>query len=134
MTEGKKISLPIVGSEQQVTQAAPKTRAEGGNIMTEIEAEVTSNKLILYMKGTPAEPMCGFSYRAAGILTSYGVPLYTVNILEDSEKRQALKEYSEWPTFPQVYLDGELLGGSDLLMQMHETGQLEELLRSSFDV
>jgi len=128
--EKKRISLPLVGGEDKVAQN--KTREEGGDVMSEIAHEVEANKVVLYMKGTPEQPMCGFSYRAATILQSYGVPLYSVNILEDQEKRQAIKEYSEWPTIPQIYVDGEFLGGSDLLMQMHETGQLEDVLRGAF--
>lgn len=131
--EGKSISLPIAGGEQQVTSSVD-VREEDKDVMHEIKAEVERHKLVLYMKGTPEQPMCGFSYRAASVLTSYGVPLHTVNILEDPEKRQALKEYSDWPTFPQVYVGGDLLGGSDLLMQMHESGQLEEILHKAFGV
>ena len=129
MRDKKKISLPIVGTESTVAETAgSKTRAEGGDVMSEIDHEVKSNKIVLYMKGTLDAPMCGFSARAAQILTSYGQPIYSVNILEDPEKRQAIKEYSEWPTIPQVYVDGEFLGGSDLLMQMYQTGQLDDVL------
>ena len=92
MTE-KKISLPIVGGDT-VPVSAPKTRAEGGDIMSEIEREVTDNTVVLYMKGTPQQPMCGFSARAAGILDTYGITYHSVNILADPEKRQAIKTYS----------------------------------------
>ena len=126
----KKISLPIVGSENQVA-STPKTRADGGDIQSEIAHEVASHKVVLYMKGTPEQPMCGFSQRAVAILSSYGAPIYAVNILEDQEKRQGIKDYSDWPTIPQIYVGGEFLGGSDLLMQMHESGQLEEVLRGA---
>jgi monothiol glutaredoxin len=128
---GKKISLPIVGAEQSA-QPTGKSRAEGGDVMSEIGGEVAAHKVVLYMKGTPEAPMCGFSHRAAAILTSYGVPLYAVNILEDPEKRQAIKEFSDWPTIPQIYVGGEFLGGSDILMQMHQTGQLEDVLKGTF--
>lgn len=130
MTDGKrKISLPIVGAEASApAPTAPQTRAQGGDVMSEIDWEVKSHPVVLYMKGTPAQPMCGFSHRAAAILAQYGVPLYAVNILEDPEKRQAIKDYSDWPTIPQIYVNGEFLGGSDLLMQMHESGQLDEVL------
>lgn len=129
MTEEKKgFSLPLANPEATVggaASSAPKSREEGGDIMTEIEKEVTSNKIVLYMKGIPQQPMCGFSATATAILSSYGVPFYAVNILADPEKRQAIKEYSSWPTIPQIYVGGEFLGGSDILMQMHESGDLK---------
>jgi monothiol glutaredoxin len=128
MSDKKKISLPIVGNESAVAEAAGKTRAEGGDVMSEIDHEVKNNRIVLYMKGTPDAPMCGFSARASQILASYGQPLYAVNILEDPEKRQAIKTYSDWPTIPQVYIDGEFLGGSDILMQMYENGQLDDVI------
>lgn len=129
--EKKSIALPIIG-EQTSVSSGPKSRAEGGDVMSEIAQEVAQNKLVLYMKGTPQMPMCGFSARAASILSSFGVPLYTVNILEDEEKRQAIKQFSNWPTIPQVYIDGEFQGGSDILMQMYESGELEQALRQAF--
>lgn len=129
MTEGKKISLPIVGA-QDAAPAEPKTRAEGGDVMSEIAREVAQNAVVLYMKGTPDAPQCGFSARAADVLRAYGVTPYAVNILADPEKRQAIKEFSDWPTIPQIYVGGEFLGGSDILMQMHQTGQLEQVLDS----
>ncbi|MFU8805724.1 MAG: Grx4 family monothiol glutaredoxin [Bradymonadaceae bacterium] len=137
MTEKKKgFSLPLANPEAVVGDDAgtggPKSRAEGGDIMTEIEKEVTTNKLVLYMKGLPAQPMCGFSATASAILGSYGVPLFAVNILADPEKRQAIKEFSKWPTIPQVYVGGEFLGGSDILMQMHESGELKAMIEEAF--
>ena len=126
----KKISLPILGAEE--TAEAAKSREEGGDIMSEIRKEVSENPVVLYMKGTPDQPMCGFSARASAILGSYEVPMYAVNILADPEKRQAIKEFSDWPTIPQVYVNGEFVGGSDILTQMYETGDLEELLKTVF--
>ena len=82
------------------------------------------------MKGVPDAPMCGFSARASAILQSYDVPFHTVNILADQEKREAIKVYSKWPTIPQVYVHGEFLGGSDILMEMHESGELADALKS----
>jgi monothiol glutaredoxin len=127
MANTQKISLPIIGSEQ-VQAPAPKTREQGGDIMSEIAAEVAANKVVLYMKGTMDQPMCGFSQRAAAILGSYGVDVYAVNILADQEKREAIKVFSSWPTIPQVYVDGEFLGGSDILMEMHQNGQLKQVI------
>jgi monothiol glutaredoxin len=131
MANTHKISLPIIGSEQ-ASAAAPKTRQEGGDIMSEIAAEVAANKVVLYMKGTLEQPMCGFSQRAAAILGQYNIPVYAVNILADQEKREAIKVFSEWPTIPQVYVDGEFLGGSDILMEMHQNGQLKEVISAAF--
>lgn len=127
----KKISLPIVGNDKVETDQ-PKTRDEGGDVMSELENEVSSNQVVLYMKGTPQQPMCGFSARAAGILDTYGIPYHAVNILSDQEKRQAIKVFSDWPTIPQVYVSGEFLGGSDILTQMYENGQLDEVMKSAF--
>lgn len=132
MSEGnKKISLPIVGSEPSADASGPKSRAEGGDVMTEIAKEVAEHRVVLYMKGTLQQPMCGFSHRAAAILTQYGLPIHAVNILEDPEKRQAIKEFSRWPTIPQVYVDGEFLGGSDTLLEMHEAGELKEKIEEA---
>lgn len=125
----KKISLNVIGEEQiSAATPAPKTRANGGTVMDEIDHEVKSNGIMLYMKGTPAQPQCGFSNRACEILRHYGKPFHTVNILEDSEKRQAIKVYSEWPTIPQIYVNGEFLGGSDILTEMYQSGELETVL------
>jgi monothiol glutaredoxin len=129
MSDEKKISLPLANAEPE---EAPRTREEGGDIFSEIAREVSDHTLLLYMKGVPEQPMCGFSARAAAILASYGKPFHTVDILQDPEKRQAIKEFSSWPTIPQVYLAGEFLGGSDILMQMHQSGELAPLIDSAF--
>jgi monothiol glutaredoxin len=106
--------------------------------LTEIAHEVRQHKVILYMKGTPAQPMCGFSARAAAILGSFGVPFHTINILADPEKRQGIKEAIpevrdfEWGTIPQIFVDGAFLGGSDLLQEMYESGQLDDVLKEAF--
>ena len=130
MSNEKKISLPLASSE---APAPPRTRAEGGDVQSEIAREVSEHQVILYMKGVPAQPMCGFSARAAAILASYGKPFHAVDILQDPEKRQGIKEFSNWPTIPQVYIGGEFLGGSDILMQMHESGQLAPIIEAAFN-
>ncbi|MCA9562497.1 MAG: Grx4 family monothiol glutaredoxin [Myxococcales bacterium] len=127
---GKKISLPIIGDEP--TEPAPatgRTRADGGTVHEEIDYEVKHNAIVLYMKGTPDRPQCGFSQRATQILQVLGQPFYSVNILEDPEKRQAIKEYSDWPTIPQLYVGGEFIGGSDIMLKMYQSGELEELVK-----
>ena len=93
-----------------------------------IENDIKNNKVMLYMKGTADMPMCGFSARTVAILKEHNVPFKTFNILEDEEVRQGLKEYSDWPTFPQLYVDGELVGGCDIVTELHESGELTKLL------
>jgi monothiol glutaredoxin len=93
-----------------------------------IRGQIRDNPVLLYMKGTPQFPVCGFSARAVQILDHYGVAYASVNILEHPEIRSTLPKLMNWPTFPQLYVDGELIGGSDILMEMHEAGELESVL------
>jgi len=86
------------------------------------------NAVLLYMKGTPDFPQCGFSGQTVAALNAIGKPYAFVNIFEDEEIRQGLKEYSNWPTFPQLYVKGELIGGSDIVVEMYHSGELKELL------
>jgi monothiol glutaredoxin len=102
------------------------------DIQSRIEEIVKGNKIVLFMKGTPSFPQCGFSNRATQILTTTGKPFESVDVIGQPEFRQAIKEYSDWPTIPQVYIGGELLGGSDILMQMYESGQLDEVVDKAF--
>ena len=95
-----------------------------------IKDQVTKNKVVLYMKGTPDFPQCGFSANAVGILQECGVKdLFTVNVLENPEIRQGIKEYANWPTIPQLYVNGEFIGGSDIMSEMYESGELQTLLK-----
>ena len=89
---------------------------------------VTTNKVVLFMKGTPLFPQCGFSSKAISILDHLGVDYETVDVLQDMEIRQGIKEYSDWPTVPQLYVKGEFLGGSDIMMEMYEAGELQDAL------
>lgn len=118
---------PTEGQEAAADNGA-LSRAEGGDIMSEIRKEVTANKVFLYMKGSPQMPMCGFSARVAGILNSLEIPYASCNVLEDWEKRAAIKEYGDWPTIPQLYVNGELVGGSDIITEMYQAGELQELV------
>ena len=93
-----------------------------------IAEAIRDNEVILFMKGTPEQPMCGFSARAAGVLQATGVPFAAVDILPDPRIRQELTAISSWPTTPQLFVRGELVGGSDIVMEMFETGELHELL------
>jgi monothiol glutaredoxin len=95
-----------------------------------IKEQVTKNKVVLYMKGTPDFPQCGFSANAVGILKECGVKeLFTVNVLENPEIRQGIKEFANWPTIPQLYINGEFIGGSDIVTEMYQNGELQTLLK-----
>ena len=94
-----------------------------------IHETVTSHSVVLYMKGTPQFPQCGFSANAVQLLKASGVKsLHTVNVLEDQEVRQGIKEYANWPTIPQLYIKGEFVGGSDIMKEMYQSGELQKLL------
>ncbi|KAF5744061.1 Monothiol glutaredoxin-S14 chloroplastic -like protein [Tripterygium wilfordii] len=96
-----------------------------------LDKVVTSHKVILFMKGTKDFPMCGFSNTVVQILKSLNVPFETINILENEMLRQGMKEYSNWPTFPQLYIDGEFFGGCDIAMEAYKSGNLQELLEKA---
>ena len=99
------------------------------DVQQRIDDLVKSNRVVLFMKGTAQFPMCGFSGRAIQILKACGVEdLQTVNVLEDESVRQGIKEYANWPTIPQLYVKGEFVGGSDIMMEMYESGELQQLL------
>ena len=92
---------------------------------------VTSNDVVLFMKGTALFPQCGFSSRAVAILDHCGVAYESVDVLQDMEIRQGIKSFSDWPTIPQLYVKGEFVGGSDIMMEMFEAGELQQLLDES---
>ena len=97
-----------------------------------IKSQVSGNKVVLYMKGTPDFPQCGFSANAIGILRACGVnDPYTVNVLENPDIRQGIKEYANWPTVPQLYVNGEFVGGSDIMTEMYKSGELKKLLEKA---
>lgn len=98
------------------------------SVNNRIEEQLKSHDVLLYMKGTPDFPQCGFSGQAVAALNAVGVPFSFVNILEDQDLREGLKTYSSWPTFPQLYVKGELIGGSDIMVEMYHSGELKELL------
>jgi monothiol glutaredoxin len=93
-----------------------------------IDEIVKNNDIVLFMKGTALFPQCGFSSRAVAILDHLGVPFETVDVLQDPEIRQGIKDYSDWPTVPQLYVKGEFVGGSDIMMEMFQAGELQQLL------
>lgn len=131
MSESKKISLPISGSTSVEANHSSEAGAQGGDIQAEIAKINSDNPIVLYMKGTPDQPMCGFSASASAILSSYGKPYTAVNVLADPEIRQGIKVYGNWPTIPQLYVGGELMGGSDIMRQMHESGELLSVIESA---
>ena len=89
---------------------------------------ITRGRVMLFMKGNPAMPQCGFSAAVVGILKQTGVPFDSYNILADQELREGLKEYSSWPTYPQLYVDGKLIGGADIVRDLHAKGELQQIL------
>ena len=101
------------------------------DVNARIEEQLKSHDILLYMKGTPDFPQCGFSGQAVAALNAIGKPYAFVNIFEDEEIRQGLKAYSNWPTFPQLYVKGELIGGSDIVVEMYHSGELKDLLEGS---
>ena len=107
-----------------------KRRQTVTDAQTRIADLVKSNDVVLFMKGTPLFPQCGFSSRAIAILDRLGAKYETVDVLQDPEIRQGIKEYSDWPTIPQLYVKGEFVGGSDIMMEMFESGELQQLARA----
>ena len=97
-------------------------------LKTRIDNEISSESVVLFMKGTPVFPQCGFSAAVVGVLSHLGVKFRGVNVLEDDSIREGIKAYSEWPTIPQLYVKGEFVGGCDIIMDMYRSGQLKELV------
>ena len=97
-------------------------------VFARIQDDVAGNDVMLYMKGTAMFPQCGFSARVVQILTHMGVPFRTANVLEDPELRDGIKEFSNWPTIPQLYVKGEFVGGCDIITEMYQSGELASLL------
>jgi monothiol glutaredoxin len=96
-----------------------------------IKQQVTGNRVVLYMKGTPQFPQCGFSALAVQVLNACGVKdFHTVNVLADQEIREGIKQYAKWPTNPQLYVNGEFVGGSDIMREMYQSGELQKLLET----
>ncbi|HLB42268.1 MAG TPA: Grx4 family monothiol glutaredoxin [Gammaproteobacteria bacterium] len=98
-------------------------------IQNKIKQQIAENNILLYMKGNAELPMCGFSARAVNILKSCGAKFATIDVLQDEAIRQGIKVYSNWPTIPQLYIKGEFVGGSDIIAEMHEAGELQALIQ-----
>lgn len=97
-------------------------------LKAKLDQMTTENKVLVFMKGTKLMPMCGFSNNVVQILNILGVPFETVNILDHDDIRQGIKEYSSWPTIPQVYINGEFVGGSDVMVELYQKGELQQIL------
>jgi monothiol glutaredoxin len=98
-------------------------------VQLRIEGEIAEHPVMLYMKGTAMFPQCGFSARVVQILSHMGVPFQTANVLEDAGLREGIKSFSQWPTIPQLYVDGEFVGGCDIVTEMFQSGELETLMK-----
>ena len=101
------------------------------DVVERIRKELGSSPVVLFMKGTPDFPQCGFSAQTSGALRKLGATFHTVNIFDDAEMREGLKQYSNWPTYPQLFVNGELVGGCDIAMEMYRNGELRSLLESA---
>lgn len=101
------------------------------SVLETIENQLSNHAVVLYMKGTPDFPQCGFSNRAVQVLDACNAEFLAVNILEDMELREALKQYSNWPTYPQLYIKGELVGGCDIMMDMYNNGELQKQIAAA---
>ena len=100
------------------------------SVQDTIKQQVTANKVVLYMKGSPDFPQCGFSARAVQVLRACGVDeIHSVDVLQDPDIRQGIKDYANWPTIPQLYVNGEFVGGSDIITEMYQSGELQKLLK-----
>ena len=102
------------------------------DVFARIDEQVKKNKVMIFMKGTPESPQCGFSAHTVDILKAYGYPFETADVLADPVVREGIKRYSNWPTIPQVYINGKFVGGCDILHELHERGELEPMLQAVF--
>ena len=103
------------------------------DVNSEIENEIRNNKIMIYMKGNPTFPQCGFSAATIEIFHDLGKPFHTVDVLSQPAKRDAIKRYSNWPTIPQIYIDGKFVGGCDIVREMFTSGELQKLVDDAFD-
>src|SRR5262245_30291790 len=101
------------------------------DVMKDIDREIHDNPVVIYMKGTPSFPMCGFSAATVEVLREIGVPFKAVDILAESDKREAIKAYSNWPTIPQVYVGGKFVGGCDIVRELHAKGELAPMIKAA---
>lgn len=121
-------SIRYLSTEDSHDDFKPKYKgSSSANINEQIENDVKSNRVFVYMKGVPEAPQCGFSNMACRILDAYGVQYGSRDVIADPNLREGIKKFTQWPTIPQVFIDGEFVGGSDILLDMHNKGELEKL-------
>ena len=123
--------MPNFKSIFKVVQPGQDSAAPGGDIRSRIEQDVSSNDILIYMKGTPDSPQCGFSAATIEVFNSLGVPYSTRDVLADPELRQGIKAFSNWPTIPQVYVKGQFLGGCDIVTEMYQRGELQQVVQDA---
>lgn len=99
--------------------------------LAKIKQQIAENKIILYMKGSPDQPQCGFSAKASQALVACGAKFAYIDILDNPDIRQTLPQYANWPTFPQLYINGELIGGCDIILDLHQKGELQEMITAA---
>ena len=102
------------------------------DVIQRIESEIKTNKIVIFMKGTSESPQCGFSAASVAVLKTFPYPFKSINILAEPEIRATLPEYSDWPTFPQIFVDGKLVGGCDILHELRDSGELATILKNAF--
>jgi monothiol glutaredoxin len=129
------VSASFLPSPITISIRTMLVQIQQGAIMSDVQetirGQVEGNPVILYMKGSPQFPQCGFSMRAAQALAGCGVEFAYVNVLDDEDIRQGVKEFGDWPTIPQLYVGGELLGGCDIILEMYESGDLEKAVKAA---
>lgn len=132
MTEETKNPFNILGSEKVPLQGGHPVVEDSkeGELGQRIEKLINSSPIFLFMKGTPEMPQCGFSANVVSILNSLQVGYHTFDILTDMNIREGVKQYSNWPTYPQLYAKGKLVGGNDIIMELHQDGELEDVLKA----
>ncbi|XP_054784610.1 monothiol glutaredoxin-S15, mitochondrial isoform X2 [Prosopis cineraria] len=128
---GLRFSTTVPNDPDTHNDFKPTNKLENSGISLKdvVEQDVKDNPVMIYMKGVPEFPQCGFSSLAVKVLQQYDVPFSARNILEDAELKSAVKAFSNWPTFPQIFINGEFVGGSDIILNMHQNGELKDLLK-----
>uniref|UniRef100_A0A0V0H9Y9 Putative monothiol glutaredoxin-S15, mitochondrial-like n=1 Tax=Solanum chacoense TaxID=4108 RepID=A0A0V0H9Y9_SOLCH len=123
-------SVPSDPDTHEDFRPTSKLESSGLSLENIVEQDVKENPVMIYMKGVPDLPRCGFSSLAVRVLKEYNAPISARNILEDPELKNAVKSFSHWPTFPQIFINGEFIGGSDIILNMHQSGELKEKLKT----
>lgn len=128
MSDNKNPFNIVGGGELPANTGSAVTESTGADLNERIKNLINSSRIFLFMKGVPEMPQCGFSANVVGLLNHMGVEFKTFDILSDMDIRQGVKEYSNWPTYPQLYVEGKLVGGNDIIMELYEDGELAEVL------